>query len=189
MLKDDAHALRGHGVAHVVVTLVVEVVVSLEPHGALPVEEVFEIEVADKVAVARVVGVIAIADVAVKDEAVVEQLAGERHIDLDVAKVATVGAEVGRNGPIVAQLAQHGGELRRDGGGCHRGELAAGGGGIGVHVIGRVEAVKCEQVDDLSVHHVVGADDALHLAVGLVGEGGELEVEGELGLGDVALDA
>ena len=38
VLENDAHALGGHGVATIVVALVVEMVVSLKAYGALPVE-------------------------------------------------------------------------------------------------------------------------------------------------------
>ena len=94
MLPYDAHTLSGVSVGPVVV-LVVEVVIGLEPESALAVEQVFQVKVADEVGVARVVGVVAVTEVAVEQQPVVEQLAGERYVHLDVAEVG-VGTHVGR---------------------------------------------------------------------------------------------
>ena len=45
-----------------------------------------------------------------------------------------------------------------------------------------IEAVESQQINHLLGHHVVGADDAAHLAVNVLGQRGELEVEADVGL-------
>ena len=110
MLPHNAHALGGEGVAHIVV-LVVEVVVGLESQRATAVEQILDVKVANEVA-ALVVGVVAVAEVAVKQQSVVEQLAGEGKVDLHVAEVAPLAAEIGRDAPLLAHLAQDVGQLR-----------------------------------------------------------------------------
>ena len=114
MFPDDAHALGSEGVTQAVV-LVVEVVVGLKAEAALAVEQVFQVKVADEVGVARVVGVVAVAEVTVEQQSVVEQLAGQRHIHLDVAEVALVGAHIGRDAQVVGHLAQDVAQLACDG--------------------------------------------------------------------------
>lgn len=108
MLEHYAYALRGQRVACVVV-LVVVAVVGLQAEVAAFREQIFDVEVADEaVAVHRVV---VVAEVAVEQQAVVEQMARQREGNLRVGEVALVGAYVGRDGPVVAQLAEHVGQL------------------------------------------------------------------------------
>ena len=110
VLPDDAHTLSCQGVAHIVI-LVVEVIVSLKSQCATAIEQIFDVKITDKIAVAGVVGVVAVAKIAVEDETVVEQLAGESQIDLHVAKVAFLASEVRRDAPFLAHLSQHAREL------------------------------------------------------------------------------
>lgn len=70
VFEDEADALGGQGGLYVEVA-VVEVVVGFEAPVAASVEEVFDVEVSDELVVVE--GFVAIAEVAVEKEAVVEQ--------------------------------------------------------------------------------------------------------------------
>ena len=111
MLEYHSHSLCGHGIAHVVV-LVIEVVVSLEPDRALAVEQVFQVEVSNEVAIATIEGIVAITEVSVENKTIIKQLARECQVDLHIAKVALVTTQVRRNLPVVANLSQYARELR-----------------------------------------------------------------------------
>lgn len=70
VLEHDAYALGGVGCTDVIV-LVVVVVVGFQANGALAIEEIFDVEVADElVGVERFV---AITEVAVEEQSVIEQ--------------------------------------------------------------------------------------------------------------------
>ena len=97
MLPDDADALGRQRVAQVVI-LIVEVVIGLEPDGALVVQQILNLKITDEIGVAGTVSVITIAEVAVKQQPVIQQLARQRHIHLDIAEVAFVSTDVRRNG-------------------------------------------------------------------------------------------
>ena len=180
--QHDAHALGGEGRLDVVV-LVVVVVVGLEPYGAALVEQILQVEVADEgIVVHRVV---AVTEVPVENQPVVEQLAREGQVYLHVGEVALFAAEVWRDVPVVAQLSQDVAQLRREGRRGHRHQLVVPA-LPHVHEIGGVEAVQGQQVDNLAIHHVVGADDAAHPAVHILREGGEGNVETEVGTTHIA---
>ena len=51
-----------------------------------------------------------------------------------------------------------------------------------VHVVGCIKFVQGEQIDDLPVDHVFGADDATYSAIDVLRNSREIEVESEIGL-------
>ena len=98
-----------------------------------------------------------------------------------------LGADVGADAHFVGQAAEDARKLRREGGRGHGVELA--GAEAVARVAGRVEAADGEEVDDLSRHHVLGADEGAHLSGQLAGGVGELHVEGDGGRGEAAVEA
>ena len=81
VFEHDANALGGSGGAHVVV-LVVVMIIGFQAYSALTVEEILDVEVADKlIGIERFV---AVTEVAVEQQAVVEQARREGEIDLDI---------------------------------------------------------------------------------------------------------
>lgn len=141
VLEHNAYALRCECIADVVV-LVVVAVVGFEPEISVFGQEVFDVEVADKVvAVHSVVGV---AEVAVEQQAVVEQSARQSELDFYVGEVAFVGVEVRRDSPIVVDLPEHTCELTRNGRRSHRSQFVVA--PCAAHVFGRVESAESEQI-------------------------------------------
>ena len=111
MLEHHAYTLSGEGALDVVV-LVVEVVVSLEANVAVLCEQILYIEVAYEVGVSGIHRVVAVAEVAVEEQSVVEQLARQSKLHLDVTEVALVAAEVRRYAPVFAELTEYAAQLR-----------------------------------------------------------------------------
>ena len=166
--------MRGECAAHQII-LVVEVIICLQSHRAAAVEQILDVEVAYEIAVARVHRVIAIAKVAVEQQSVIKQLARQRQIHFNVAEVAFIATEIRGDAPIVAQLTEHISQLARERARSHRGELVA---AIGVaHIFRRIESVERQKVKNLAIHHVVGADNTLHLARSIGADCREIEVE------------
>ena len=71
MLPHDAYALSRESIAQIVI-LVVEVVIGLEPESALVIQQILDVKVSDEVGVTRAVGIVAVAEVAVEQQPVVE---------------------------------------------------------------------------------------------------------------------
>lgn len=108
----EAGTLCGEGRLDVVVPVVV-VVIGFEAEVSVAVKQVFEIEVADEGVVAG--GVVAITEVSVEYQPVVEQLTGKGQFKLDVRKIAFVASDLCTDVPFVADLPQQVVELRREG--------------------------------------------------------------------------
>ena len=86
-------------------------VVGFQSYIAAFVEQVFEVEVADK----RIVvdGVVAVTDISVDDEPVVEELARQCYFDLYIGKIAFVAAQIGSDIDVFIDLPQQVIELAR----------------------------------------------------------------------------
>ena len=67
---------------------------------------------------------------------------------------------------------------------CHRYQLITL--GRRTHIVGGIEAVQRQQIYYLSVHHVLGAHDTPHLAIGVLSQCREFKVEAYVGLLHVA---
>ena len=52
--------------------------------------------------------------------------------------------------------------LRRESGRCYGSELAT---LFGAGILGGIEAVEGEEIDDLAIEHIIGRDNTLHLAL------------------------
>lgn len=93
---DEAYTLGGEGIVDGIVALVV---MAIDLAAEVAVEDVLDVEITDEgVAVlerADTVGRIAVAHVAIEEQAIVEQAGGDGEIHLDVGEVATVALEVG----------------------------------------------------------------------------------------------
>ena len=162
-----------------VVVLVVVVVVGFQSYVSALVQQIFQVEVADEGVV--VDGIVAVAYVAVDDETVVEQLARQSHFYLHIGKVALVAAQVGTDVDIFVDLAQQVVELARKSRGGYRYQFVVTGLSH-VHVVGGIKFAQGEQIDNLSIDHVVGADDAAYAAVDVLRNRGKFKVEAEVGL-------
>ncbi len=112
-------------------------------------------------------------------------MTGQGEVDLDVGEVAAIAAHSRRDAPVVAELSEDASELRRQRRRGHGDELVA----FGCrHIVGRIEAVQCQEINNLAVHHILGADDASHFAICVLGKRGEFEVERDVGLSHIAVD-
>lgn len=105
-------ALGGLGRAQVVV-LVVVAVVGFQAPASFAVEQILKVEVADELTAVQ--SVVAVAEVAVEQQPVVEQPRRQGHVHLHVAEIATVAAEGRRDVPVVGNLPEQIAELRGDG--------------------------------------------------------------------------
>ena len=110
--EHNAHALCGGGGAYVVV-LVVVAVVSLQAPCAAGCEQVFDVEVAYKLVCVQ--ALVAVSEIAVEEQTVVEQSARQCHVYFHIREVAAVAAQIGRDAPVVAQFAQHARQARGNG--------------------------------------------------------------------------
>lgn len=86
LAQDDADTLGGQGRAQVIV-LVVVAVIGFQAEVARTVKEVFKLEVSDKLV--GVQALVAIAEIAVEKQPVVEQPRGQGDIDLNVREIPT----------------------------------------------------------------------------------------------------
>ena len=142
VFENDTYALCCQGVAHIIVFIVVAVV-CLQADIAVFCQQVLNVEVADKVVAVH--GVVAVAEVAIQQQAVVQQSAGKGKFHFHVREVAFVAVEVRCNGPFVAELSQYVRQLVGYGRGGNRRKFAV---LIGVaHVFRCVEAAQCKQID------------------------------------------
>ena len=112
MFENEADALGRQGGFNVEVA-VVEVVIGFQAPVALARQQVFDVEVANELV--GVQSFVAITEIAVEQQAVIEQVAGYCHVEFHVGEGAAVGAEVGGEGEVVAELAENVAELRGDG--------------------------------------------------------------------------
>ena len=185
-LEEQADALCGEGGLGEVA--VVGLVVALQADVAGGGEEPLDVEVAHEVGVGELV--VAVAEVAVDEEAVVQEASGEHALDFHVRPALVARAEVGAEVPLAAvdDVGEHVVELSRQGRreeGVHGGRLGAVV-DVGVGVVVGVEAADAQEVDDLHLHLLVGADVALHQFAFFLADVGQLEVEVQVGRGELA---
>ena len=155
-LQDQSYALRGQRVAGEIA--VVGLVVDAEGDVAAREEEVTDVEVADEGAfVFR--HVVAVAELSVEEEAIVEHASGEHPLVFGVVEALVAGGDVGSEVPVVVfhDVGQHGVDLLRE---CPREEALHGECRAAVFlvllcravVVGlRIEASYGEQVEHLLV--------------------------------------
>lgn len=79
-------------------------VVGFQPQVSAAVQEIFNVEITDESCLRR--GPVAVAEVAVYEQAVVEQAGGESQIHLSVGEVSFVAAERRRDAPFVGNLSE-----------------------------------------------------------------------------------
>lgn len=164
--------MRGEGLFQIHIH-VVGVVVGFEADVAAGREQILEVELADEGILLR--RVVLVAEVAVEDKAVVQELAGEQHLNLRVLDAVLAGTDVGAQLNLVGEAIHDVGDLRREGGRGNRAEVVR---FVGVDgVVGRVELVQDEQVDNLTGHHVFCVDQTFYLPLQLFVGAGQFEVK------------
>ena len=109
-LEHYSHTLSGKSRFDIEI-LVVVAVVGLQPYRATSIQEIFYIEIAYELVVVQ--RLVAIAEITVHQQTVIQQMAGQRQIHLHIRKIALIAPEIRRYIPVVAQLAEHIAELRR----------------------------------------------------------------------------
>ena len=68
--------------------------------------------------------------------------------------------------------------LRRESGRCYGSELAT---LFGAGILGGIEAVEGEEIDDLAIEHIIGRDNTLHLVLHFGSDRGEVDIEIDFG--------
>ena len=111
--KFHTHALSGHCAAHIII-LVVEVIICLESQGAPSVEQILYIEITYEIAVAGVHAIVAITEVTIEYQSIVEQLTRKCQVHFHIGEVALIASEIRRYASVFTQLAKHIRELRRE---------------------------------------------------------------------------
>lgn len=143
--EDEADALRRQCIVDRIVAFVI-MAVGLNTHRTLLVHEEFQIKISnERVAAARsakMIGRIAITDVAIEQESVVKQAGAEAEVHLHISEVAFVRSEVRTHGEVVADVAQQLVELRGDAGTGKRGEFRTASVLSGLHILRGIELIE-----------------------------------------------
>ena len=152
-----AYALRGDGRFGEVA--VVGFAVGFQAYVSAGGEQPLHVEIADEIACCG--GIVAIAEVSIDEQAVVQQASRKQAFHVHVAPTHFAGAEVGADIPIAVvpeYVGEHLVELPAQGGGEQRfhghGRLAL----FRVVIVIRVEAADAEKVNHLHVFFFFGAD-------------------------------
>ena len=181
-LEHDADALGRKRLFEVLVH-VVGVVVRLEADVAALRQLVFQVELADEGVL--LVRVILVAEISVEYKPVVEELAGEEHLDLRIRDAVLARADVRAYLHLVRDAVQQAGELRREGRRGDGGEVVR---ADRAGIFGRIEFVQNQEIDDLAGHHVLRIDEALDLPLEFLVRAGQLEVERDLRTAERAVE-
>ena len=87
MSEHDANALRSQRISYEIV-LVIEMVICFKPQVSSAVEQIFNVEITNKIRVLAIVSIVTITEIAIKQQAVVKQLARQCQIHVNIREVA-----------------------------------------------------------------------------------------------------
>lgn len=201
LLEDDAYALSVERVASEI--SVVCLVIYLQGDCATLGEQILEREIAYET-LRVVLDIVAIAELSVEEQTVVEESTTEQTFVLGIAEALVAWGYVGSEGESVARAKEVAHDAAHDIvellGDCATEETLYGEGALadvslgvgaraaGVDVAGGIEPADGEQIEDLLVHLFLGIDDRVYHLAGVGGERREIEVEGDGGLAWCACD-
>ena len=111
MPEHNANTLRGQCISYEVV-LVIEVIVRLKSQVSSTIKQIFNVKIANKIGVLAIVSIVAITKIAIKEQAVVKQLARQCQVNINIREVTFLRMEVWRYSPLVTYLSQQIAKLR-----------------------------------------------------------------------------